>query len=227
MTARRLSLGLITSVALIFGCQDDANIKMIEELQDQNADLRAQNEDLVNRLNSCVSGRDSDRSTILSLRQQLQQAQNRPAQVIEVPVKPNLPAEWQSTGDGTIKWVNVGSDILFDSGRATLKMAGRQRLREIVSQIRSNFPGDEIWVVGHTDSDPIRVTKNLWQDNLDLSCNRAMTVYRELMNNGLDPRSMYAAGQGEHNPLTSNDTRANKSQNRRVQILAITKPPTR
>lgn len=226
MTARRISLGLFASLALIFGCQDDANMKMIEELQDRNADLRAQNEDLINRLNACMTGRDSDRSTILSLQQQLREANNRPLTVVEPEVN-NLPRDWQSTGDGTIKWVNVGSDILFDSGRATLKRAGRLKLGEIVGQIRANFPNDEIWVVGHTDSDPIRVTKNLWQDNLDLSCNRAMTVYRELMNNGLDPRRMYAAGQGEHNPLAPNDNRANKSQNRRVQILAISKPPTR
>jgi chemotaxis protein MotB len=229
MTARRISLGMIASLALILGCQDDANLKMIEELQDQNADLRAQNEDLINRLNSCMSGRENDRSTILSLEQQLRQARNQPTRVIEVPAENSnrLPADWQQTGDGTIKWVNVGSDILFDSGRATLKRAGQNKLSEIASQIRSNFPSDEIWVVGHTDSDPIKVTKNLWQDNLDLSCNRAMTVFRELMKAGLDPRTMYAAGQGEYNPLVSNDSRSNKSQNRRVQILAISKPPTR
>lgn len=224
MTARRISLGLFASLALILGCQDDANIKMIEELQDQNADLRAQNEDLINRLNSCMSGRDADRSTILSLEQRLRDAQSQPV-VVQEPER-RLPGDWQTIGDGSIKWVNVGGDILFDSGRATLKRAGQMKLSEIVSQIRSNFPSDEIWVVGHTDSDPIKVTKNLWQDNLDLSCNRAMTVYRELMKEGLDPARMYAAGQGEFHPLVPNDSSANKKQNRRVQILAISKPPT-
>jgi len=225
MTARRISLGLFASLALILGCQDDANIKMIEELQDQNADLKAQNDDLINRLNSCMSGRDSDRSTILSLEQRLRDAQRQPVVVNEPPSR-DLPPNWQSSGDGTIKWVNVGSDILFDSGRATLKRAGRDKLGEIVSQIRSNFPNDEVWVVGHTDTDPIKVTKNLWADNLDLSCNRAMTVYRELMKDGLDPQRMYAAGQGEYNPLVANDSSAAKAQNRRVQILAVSKPPT-
>lgn len=79
----------------------------------------------------------------------------------------NLPADWEgSSSSPGIAWTDIGDTILFDSGKATLKSSGKDK-RQVASQIRSSFPNRQIWVVGHTDSDPIK--KSGWKDNLELS----------------------------------------------------------
>ena len=85
----------------------------------------------------------------------------------------------------------------------------------------AEFPDRDIWVIGYTDTDPIKVTKHLWTDNLDLSLNRAATVGREFYKLGLDADNIFVAGHGEHRPQAPNDTKANKTLNRRVQIVAV------
>jgi flagellar motor protein MotB len=76
-------------------------------------------------------------------------------------------------------------------------------------------------VIGYTDNDPIRKTRNLWEDNLDLSANRAMTVVRHLREQGIDAEKLTACGRGETNPVTPNTSTANKAKNRRVEIIVI------
>jgi chemotaxis protein MotB len=113
---------------------------------------------------------------------------------------------------------------LFDSGRAKLKPTAEATLQKVVADIRQTYADKMILVIGHTDTDPLVRTKGVWEDNLDLSANRGMTVFREMQKLGLDPKRMIAGGQGEYSPRTSNETKEGKSQNRRVQIVAVPMP---
>jgi len=120
---------------------------------------------------------------------------------------------------GTIT-VTLQNSILFDSGRSTLKKATSAELDHIRSVLRqSKYAGKQIDVVGQTDSDPIRKTKDNRKDNLELSAQRAITVARYLIQRGIPENEIRAVGCGESRPVTSNASRAGKARNRRVEIV--------
>jgi len=118
--------------------------------------------------------------------------------------------------------ISIGSDVLFSSGRATLTTAGKRALSSIASNIMTNHAGKNIRIYGHTDGDPIRKTKKLWSDNLDLSSNRAMAVTRYLISRGIKGSLIESIGMGSSRPIAGNRTAAGKKKNRRVEIM-ITK----
>ncbi len=216
MSRVRGMLLALTAVVLLVGCESGKDLQ-ITELQQQVDDLRLQRGDLESRLAAALNGGDRARQMALTVQQQLDEARR---QLAEMEAQPgNLPEGWEGTGQ--IAWVPLAGDLLFDSGRAKLKKGGAESVAAIAQQINESFPNRQIFVIGHTDADPIKVTKNLWDDNLDLSVNRAMTVARELQKLGVNAERIIAAGQGEYNPRVANDTKVNKAQNRRVEIVAV------
>ena len=226
----RWSGGLVGLGTLLFaiGCSDAKDLQ-IQALQEENAALKREKADWESRLLACQSELEAARRRALELQDQVNRLQNdlalansRPAQVVQQPVS-NLPPGW--VGNESIAWVDISDEVLFDSGKADLKGSARSVLQRVVGDIRSRFGDREIWVVGHTDSDPIKLSAKLWKDNLDLSANRAMTVVREFYKLGMEPGRLLAAGAGEHHPKTSNASRPGKAANRRVQIIAAKMPP--
>ena len=117
---------------------------------------------------------------------------------------------------GTIT-VTLSDAILFDSGKATLKGATSKELDHIYSVLKAKYPGRQIEVAGHTDSDPIR--KSSWKDNLELSSQRAMSVARYLIQKGVADNRIGATGYGAARPVTSNSSASGKQKNRRVEIV--------
>jgi chemotaxis protein MotB len=213
--ARRLTFGVCGLVGLLLatGCQNpDEN--RIQALQEQVNKLRAENDDLRSRLAAAISERDQWRARAQALENE---NANLRAQLSTKPQEG--PEGWKTSGP--YAWTELSTDFLFDSGKATLRPAAQAKLQQIVSEINATFPDRAIWVLGHTDTDPIKRTKDLWKDNLDLSGNRGMTVFRELMKMGMDPKRMIAGGQGEYYPLAPNSSKAGKQQNRRVEIIAV------
>jgi len=119
---------------------------------------------------------------------------------------------------GTIT-VTLPNSILFDSGKANLKTATSRELDHIYSVLREKYAGKQIDVVGHTDTDPIRKTKDLWKDNWELSAERALTVARYLIQQGIAENKIRAVGCGESRPIASNASSSGKAKNRRVEIV--------
>ncbi len=119
---------------------------------------------------------------------------------------------------GTVT-VTLQNSILFDSGKAALKKATNAELDHIRSVLAQKYAGKQVDVVGHTDSDPIRKTKDKWQDNLELSAQRAISVARYLIRKGIAEDEIRAVGCGESRPVASNASTAGKAKNRRVEIV--------
>ena len=117
---------------------------------------------------------------------------------------------------GTIT-VTLQNAILFAPGKATLKKRTSVELDHIRSVLQSQYPGKQIDVVGHTDSDPIKKSK--WKDNWELSSQRALSVVRYLIKRGIQEDRIRAVGCGESRPITSNATASGKARNRRVEIV--------
>jgi chemotaxis protein MotB len=97
--------------------------------------------------------------------------------------------------------------------------AGTTDLNHIESVLESRYPSRQIDVVGHTDTDPIKATKDKWKDNLELSAQRALTVVRYLIKRGIPEKNIRAVGCGAARPVASNATPSGKAKNRRVEIV--------
>ncbi len=119
-----------------------------------------------------------------------------------------------STGTITVTLPNT---ILFDSGKAVLKKTSSTELNHIASVLQSQYAGRQVDVVGHTDSQPIK--KSQWKDNWELSSQRALSVTRYLVQQGITPEKIRAVGRGESQPIASNATPSGRARNRRVEIV--------
>jgi len=104
------------------------------------------------------------------------------------------------------------SDVLFDTGKFTLKTDAREKLSKIAG-ILISYPGLKIEVGGNTDNVGGAAM------NLELSVNRAGSVRDYLVLQGVSLDSIIAKGYGETTPVANNDTSAGRQQNRRVELL--------
>jgi chemotaxis protein MotB len=116
------------------------------------------------------------------------------------------------------------SDLLFDSGSATVKSNAQGLLREFVSIM--NDPEAQklnILVVGHTDDKPIvkSRTRSKHPTNWHLSTNRADSVVMALSKLGLKDSRMGVAGYSKYQPLVPNSNDTNRKKNRRVEIYVL------
>ncbi|MBI1762374.1 MAG: OmpA family protein [Acidobacteria bacterium] len=111
------------------------------------------------------------------------------------------------------------SDVLFDTGKATLKPGAREKLSKL-SGILLAYPGAyQIEIEGHTDS------VGSEESNLNLSRGRAEAVRDYLTQNGIKSERIIAArGFGEANPVADNNTAAGRQVNRRVEIVIADQP---
>ncbi|MEO6725957.1 MAG: OmpA family protein [Blastocatellia bacterium] len=111
------------------------------------------------------------------------------------------------------------SDVLFDTGKATLKPGAREKLSKLAG-ILSAYPGAyQIEIEGHTDSVGSDVS------NLNLSRGRAESVRDYLVQNGVKSERVIAArGFGESKPVADNDSPAGRQVNRRVEIIIADQP---
>lgn len=125
--------------------------------------------------------------------------------------------------DGIV--VRLSGSFLFDSGRAEVKPNAYPILDTLAEQLRA--VANDVRVDGHTDSTPIDSPR--FPTNWELSTARATAITRYLSEVGGVPASrLSAAGFGEFRPVATNETRAGRALNRRVEvnILAPTTPNT-
>ncbi len=104
--------------------------------------------------------------------------------------------------------------ILFDTGRSSLKPESTSVFVDII-RILNEYPNARFTVEGHTDSVGSNAT------NQRLSEERANAVRDFLINEGIPGSRLEAIGYGEDRPIASNNTRAGRTQNRRVEINLI------
>jgi chemotaxis protein MotB len=114
------------------------------------------------------------------------------------------------------------SEIFFDTGRADLKPEGRSELDQVAAAIvplESQIPAGIPWVLrvdGHTDVRPIAAGQ--FKSNWDLSAARAISVVRYLIEKGVKPSRLVAAGFGEFQPIDTGTTEDAYSRNRRIEF---------
>lgn len=119
----------------------------------------------------------------------------------------------------TVVMISISDKMLFNSGSYRISNKADHILQKLADVINSEESID-VMVEGHTDSRSINTEKI--QDNWDLSVLRATSVVRKLQNKyKVDPAKLIASGRSSYQPLVDNDTRENRSKNRRTRIILM------
>lgn len=114
------------------------------------------------------------------------------------------------------------SELLFASGSATLDPQGQAQLRQLartLQEVAASIPPELDWVLrvdGHTDRQPIRDAA--FHSNWELSTARAISVIEFLIDQGIAPQHLAAAGFGEYRPIDTRDDEAAYRRNRRIEF---------
>jgi chemotaxis protein MotB len=110
-------------------------------------------------------------------------------------------------------------DLLFDTGKADLKPGARGILDHLSDILRGLSTPNPIRIEGNTDNVPISTAQ--FANNWALSAARAVTVLSVLLDDGINPKRLSAAGYADQRPVATNTTAAGRSQNRRVEIVVV------
>jgi|SRR5574344_512872 chemotaxis protein MotB len=120
-----------------------------------------------------------------------------------------------------VVYISLADNMLYKSGSYEINDRAAQTLSKIAKIIK-DYKDYDVLIEGNTDNVPISM-KNI-RNNWDLSALRASSVVQSLQNDyGVDPKRLSAAGRGEYNPITTNDTEVGKQRNRRTQIIITPK----
>ena len=198
--------GLATLVGLS-GCSSDLQ-KTNVLLSRENEDLRAQLSDRNAALaENETSLRERDRE--FSRLQSEEQAYTQPplAQVTGFEEIDNVSARF-SAGEVTVA---VESDVLFASGKTSLRSGAKRSLDQVASVLGQSYADHFIRIEGYTDSDPIR--KSGHRSNYHLGFERAYAVREYLISRGVDADRVAVASFGPTQPM------ATKAASRRVEIV--------
>ena len=112
--------------------------------------------------------------------------------------------------------IALPNDVLFDSGKTAIKKDGQAALAK-VAQVLAGIGDRKFVVAGHTDDVPIHTAH--FPSNWELSTARAVEVTRFLVQSGMKPQVLAAAGYGEFDPVVTNDSAEHRAQNRRIEIV--------
>ncbi len=114
------------------------------------------------------------------------------------------------------------SEVLFDAGQADISTHGSEqiaKLAEAIIQLETEIPPEINWVLridGHTDRRPISTVR--FPSNWELSAARAISVAKLLIELGVSPHRLVAAGFGEFSPIDPADNDEAYRKNRRIEF---------
>ena len=124
-------------------------------------------------------------------------------------------AETRRTEDGIVS--KLKSDILFDTGKSTLKAGAVENIHQMAS-ILKKYPENVIAVKGYTDNTgTVKV-------NAPLSERRAEAVRSQLVAGGVPSTTVSTVGMAAAAPIADNKTAEGRSQNRRVEVEITVDP---
>ena len=123
--------------------------------------------------------------------------------------------------DKGVVLISLSDNMLYKSGSSEISTRANSVLEKIAKVI-NDYKTFDVLIEGNTDNVPIATSCLI--DNWDLSVKRATSIARVLQKNyGVDPSRIIAGGRSEYNAKVPNDTKANKSINRRTEIIIMPK----
>lgn len=122
--------------------------------------------------------------------------------------------------------IGIRGSVLFALNSDALQDEGRAVLRELAAPLATYLSAREeiLMVSGFTDDRPVLESNRRYADNWELSAQRALTVTRVLIEEGVPADSVFAAAFGAQQPVDSNADEAGRARNRRVEIAPMPRP---
>ncbi|MFW7343629.1 OmpA family protein [Pollutimonas sp. H1-120] len=122
--------------------------------------------------------------------------------------------------------IGISGSVLFALNSADLQSEGREVLRSLVGPLSDYLRSHDqvLMVSGFTDDQPVHEGNRKFADNWELSAQRALTVTRALIDEGIPSSSVFAAAFGAQQPVAPNADEEGRARNRRVEIAPIAKP---
>lgn len=124
--------------------------------------------------------------------------------------------------------IGINGSVLFALNSDQLQPGGRDVLKSLAGPLSAYLrANDEILMVsGFTDDRQVREANRRFADNWELSAQRALTVTRALIDEGVPASSVFAAAFGSQQPVGSNADDQGRAKNRRVEIAPVPRPST-
>ena len=171
-------------------------------------------------------GMQLDLSTQLEAEVQRRQAEQQRREALEQALAIPLAQGRVTLNDGRI---GISSSVLFAFNSDQLQPEGRRLMKSLAAPLGAYLRArDEILMVsGFTDDRPMRESAQQFADNWELSAQRALTVTRALIEDGVPASAVFAAAFGAEQPVASNADAAGRALNRRVEITPTPRPPAK
>jgi len=119
--------------------------------------------------------------------------------------------------------IGISGSVLFPPGSDELRPDGRQLLKSLIQPLRVYLGerNEMLMVSGFTDDKLVRSDNQRFSDNLELSAQRALTVTRALIADGMPSSQVFAAAFGAEQPVAPNVDEAGRAKNRRVEMAPV------
>lgn len=119
--------------------------------------------------------------------------------------------------------IGISGRVLFAMNSDQLQPEGRELLSSLVVPLKSYLTArnELLMVSGFTDNKSIRGGKSQFEDNWELSAQRALTVTRALIDDGMPSSMVFAAAFGAEQPIVPNVDDKSRAQNRRVEMAPV------
>jgi len=165
----------------------------------------------------CTLGVQLELSTKLDAEIKKRQVEEQRREALEKALAVPLAAGRVTLNNGRI---GISGSVLFSLNSDQLQPEGRQLLKSLAPPLSAYLAArDELLMVsGFTDDRQMREGNRQFADNWELSAQRALTVTRALIDDGVPSSSIFAAAFGPEQPVASNADAQGRSRNRRVEI---------
>ena len=123
--------------------------------------------------------------------------------------------------------IGISGSVLFAFNSDQLQPEGRQLLQSLAAPLAAYLQASQqvLMVSGFTDDRPVRGGSRQFADNWELSAQRALTVTRALVDEGVPASALFAAAFGAEQPVASNADAQGRAQNRRVEMAPMARRP--
>ena len=171
----------------------------------------------------CVLGMQLELATRLEAEVKQRQVEAQRLQALEQALAGPLAAGRVTLNNGRI---GISGSVLFSVNSAELQPDGRQLLKSLTAPLAAYLQArNEILMVsGFTDDRQVRDGNRRFADNWELSAQRALTVTRTLIEEGVPSASVFAAAFGSEQAVASNADADGRSKNRRVEMAPTPRP---
>lgn len=231
-------------------CVSSKKFKALEEennnLSQELADIKAQVSDLQQQNATLTDENGEMNSNLQNVQQQLNQTESRLTQVEKDAamkeqelntMNKELDAAFAeitqavNSTDAKVKemanalYLDLADTVSFRTGSAAISPSDKEAI-ERIAQLLKDQPNLHLVIEGNADKRSINNDK--YADNWELSADRSINVVRKLIDMGVNPEQLTAAGRAEFNPAVTDDpdSKATLAKNRRIELMVVPKVGT-